>query len=123
MNVRTILLRQVHPAWVQQGQITSQVFKPTPKDNRRLSVYDGDMISPEKAWTHYFEVLHCQSVGVMGVSVGECHIFGLSAAPAPAVFPEHAVIDFSNLSNSQVQKKAEYLRDKAVSRGWLYQAS
>jgi len=52
MNSGTLLHRQVNPSWVQQGRVTSQVFKPTPKDNHRLSVYDGDQVTALQAWLH-----------------------------------------------------------------------
>jgi len=53
MSPETHLLRQVHPSFVQSGQITSQVFQPTPKDELKLSVYDGDMIEPADSYEHY----------------------------------------------------------------------
>ena len=40
MNSKTILLRQIHPIWIQQGRVTSQAFRPTPKDENKLSVFD-----------------------------------------------------------------------------------
>ena len=72
MNDGTLLLRQVHPTFVQQGRITSQVFKPSTKDNNELSVYDGDQISADAAWRHYTEDLHLASAGVVAVAVAEC---------------------------------------------------
>jgi len=39
MTENTLLLRQVHPSFVQDGKITSQVFRPTPKDENKLSMY------------------------------------------------------------------------------------
>jgi hypothetical protein len=44
MTEATLLLRQVHPSFIQHGRVTSQVFRPTLKDKRLLSVYDGDLI-------------------------------------------------------------------------------
>jgi hypothetical protein len=64
MQNSTLLHRQVHPAWVQDNQlsaqvfeteianiqtgITSQVFSPTPKDDNQLSVYNGENLLPKK---------------------------------------------------------------------------
>ena len=62
----TLLLRQVNPSWLQSGRITSQVFKPTLKDNNRLSVYDGDKITAREAWEHFTINMGLKSVGVMG---------------------------------------------------------
>ena len=53
MTPATLLLRQVNPSWIKNGRITSQVFKPTPKDAGCLSVYDGDQITAEASWRHY----------------------------------------------------------------------
>ena len=39
MNENTLLLRQIHPAFIQQNTITSQAFRPTPKDEKLLSVF------------------------------------------------------------------------------------
>jgi hypothetical protein len=49
MTDTSLIHRQVHPSFVQAGSIssqvfsvTSQVFKPTPKDLGKLSVYNGE---------------------------------------------------------------------------------
>ena len=122
MNNQTLLHRQIHPVWVQAGRVTSQAFKPTPKDQRRLSVYDGDKISPFDAWRHFSEILGFASAGVLAVSVHECQSLELEAEPDPEPFPEHAVIVFDGLTTSRVEKKAKQLRALAQDRGWQYQA-
>lgn len=123
MTSDTLLLRQVSPSWVQAGRITSQVFKPTPKDEKRLSAYDGDQIAPEDSWCHYKETLGFQSVGVVSVTVGECEKHELPVEPDPKPFPEHVVIKFDGCdSNSQIEKKAKYLKKTAETRGWQYEA-
>ena len=122
MNEYTLLLRQVNPAWVQAGRITSQTFRPTPKDESMLSVYDGDRIAPGKAWEHFTGVLGRRSVGVLAVSVPECSAQDLAVRPDPEHFPEHALIDFSRLDKSEVERKAKHLRAHAEVRGWLHRA-
>jgi hypothetical protein len=57
MQSDTLLLRQIHPGFIQNGRVTSQAFRPTPKDKKKLSVYDGDKIDPEAAYRHYTEEL------------------------------------------------------------------
>lgn len=121
MTPETMLLRQVHPQFIQEGRISSQVFKPTPKDENLLSVYDGDQITAERAWLHFTSELKFSSVGVVAVTVGECHGQDLTVRPDPEPFPEHVVIDFSGCSRGQLEKKSKRLRDIAESRGWLYQ--
>jgi hypothetical protein len=122
LSPETLLLRQVHPSFVQNGRPTSQVFRPTPKDDDKLSVYDGDKISPEASWTHYTNVLAFKSVGVLAVSLNE--VLGEAVLPVIAdnvPFPEHCSVDFTGLAKTDVDKKAKQLASYAVSRGWLFQ--
>ena len=121
MTDSTILLRQIHPAFVQADQATSQAFRPTPKDDAKLSVYDGDKITAEKAWLHYTSTLAYSSVGVMGLLVEECSQANVSAAADPVPFPEHCVVDFTKLTtNKEVDNAAKMLKRAANARGWLH---
>lgn len=120
MNNETLLHRQVHPTWVQQGRITSQVFRPTPKDEKLLSVYDGDQITAENAWKHFTKELNSQSVGVMAVTVQECTNQDLKVNLDGDPFPEHAVIDFTDLNENQIKKKSKHLKVAAEARKWQY---
>jgi hypothetical protein len=120
MKNDTLLLRQIHPSFVQGGRITSQAFRPNKKDKKKLSVYDNDMISPENAFRHYTEQLNYKSDGVMAVSVTECLELELPVEPDSKTFPEHVLIDFSNFAEAQIKKKAKLLKVKADSRGWMY---
>jgi hypothetical protein len=117
----TLLLRQVHPGFVQNSRPSSQAFRPTPKDENKLSVYDGDLITPEASQRHYTGELGLASAGVLGVTVRECGEQGLTVASSPEVFPEHAHIDFAAFSASQVEKKGKKLLALALVRDWLYQ--
>ena len=119
MTKTTLLLRQLHPAFIKLGRPTSAAFRPTPKDEHKLSVYDGDMITPSAAFAHY-RGRKLDSKGVMGVTVGECEAQDLPARPSPIEFPEHAEIDFTGLGGNQCDKKGKKLRDAAESRGWLH---
>lgn len=86
-----------------------------------MSVYDGDLINPEDAWLHFTSELGFDSVGVLAVTVAECKVHELDARPDPEPFPEHAVIDFSDLGTNQIEKKSKKLKASAVDRGWQYQ--
>ena len=121
MTPETLLHRQVHPAWMQEGRITSQAFRPTPKDAEKLSVYNGDRVDARGAWEHFTGTLGFASAGGVAVSVGESERVGLKATEDPLEsFPEHAIIDFAGYGASQTKKAAERLRAFAIERGWLY---
>ncbi|MEP7011029.1 MAG: hypothetical protein ABJC13_11960 [Acidobacteriota bacterium] len=122
MKNETLLLRQVHPSWVQLNRVTSQVFRPTPKDQKRLSVYDGDQISAADSWRHFTEGLGYASVGVLAVTRSECLRLDLAVQADPTPFPEHAFIDFSGSEEGQIKKKSKQLTAAAQDRGWLHQA-
>lgn len=120
MTDSTMLLRQIHPAFVQADQATSQAFRPTPKDAGKLSVYDGDKITAEKSWSHYTSTLGYESAGVMGLLVAECTKSNVGAAADPVPFPEHCVIDFGDLTSKAADNAAKLLKRAANSRGWLH---
>lgn len=123
MNSETLLLRQIHPSFVQNGRVTSQAFRPTPKDENRLSVYDGGRISPEASWRHFTTDPVCRSAGVMAVKHGECTEQGIPVIADGIPFPEHVHLDFTGLGKGEVERKAKVLVRHAQERGWLYRAA
>jgi hypothetical protein len=122
MGPATNLLRQVHPDFFQEGHISSMAFRPTPKDEGRLSVYDGDQIEPEPSWLHYTKTLGYQSAGVWAITCAEVDQCALTSQADPAPFKEHVVIDFSECSKKQIRDKAKQLAAMAEARGCLFSA-
>lgn len=121
MNRDALLFRQIHPNFIDRGgRVTSQAFKPFPRDDNRLSVYDGDQITAEDAWRHYVHTLNNASAGVMAVTVAECRDHDLRPEHDPDPFPQHAVIDFSGLSKKCIRSAAKKLAACADRRGWQY---
>ena len=121
MKPETILLRQVHPDFIPDGQLTSQAFMPFPKDQGKPSVYDGDQISASESHKHYTEVLGCKSHSVWGVSCAEVSAIGLTSVPDPKEdFPSHALIDFTANPENTFRKLAKKLKAVAAARGCLY---
>jgi hypothetical protein len=122
-----LLLRQVHPAWVRDGRPSGQAFRPTAKDNGRLSVARGALTTAQAAYEHYTTCLGFQSAGTWAVTVGECRRLSLPteadpipAAPDQPADPAHAVIQFSGLPKAQVEAKGAKLARFANERGRLY---
>ena len=121
MTPDTLLYRQIHPNFIQNGRPTTQAFRPTPKDENQLSVYDGDKIQPRASCEHYTFILKYSSAGVMAVTNAECSAQSLPVIADGKPFPEHCSIDFSSLKRSEIEKAAKVLAACAVTRGWQYQ--
>lgn len=124
-----MLYRQVHPSWLREGRITSQVFNPFPKDKGLLSVTREEMTTAEATYS-LFTSRGFFSVGVVAVKVEECSQTALEAYHDPedkAGFedPAHSVIDFRALINLDKERKrrAQVLADKAKQRGFIYRPS
>ena len=120
MNQDTLLYRQIHPLHVKpDGHVSSLAFRPMPKDEHMLSVYDGDKITPEEAFAHFVKTLGCSSVGVLAVTGAECEAETLAVREDYGTHPYHALIDFSEKKDKECRRISERLRGKAVARGWL----
>lgn len=124
MNVDTLLLRQVHPNFMDGDVPTSVAFRPFPNDKEKLSVYDGDLITPEDSYLHWTTQLGNRSAGVWGVDNHEVTKSGLSSAPDPLPDnPAHALIAFTGLSDKEQRKRAKLLLADAIARGCLHKAA
>lgn len=121
MQPTTLLLRQVHPQWLKDGEVLSIAFRPFPKDDGLLSVYDGDLIAPENSVSHFTGTLGYQSSGVWAVTVREAETCALPArAETEGYFLEHAVIDFTAHAAKEQKAKSKILATKAEERGCLF---
>lgn len=99
----------------------SLAFRPFPKDDGLLSVYDGDKITCERSWSHYTQTLGHLSDSVWAVTVAEAAAVALPARSHPVEnFPEHSVIDFTQHARKQQEAKAKIMAAKAEERGRLY---
>jgi hypothetical protein len=121
MSPQSLLLRQVHPSFLPEGQLSSQAFIPFPKDKGGLSVYDDELISANDSFLHYTEILGLASAGVWGVSNEEVAATGLTSQPAPlSDSSAHALINFANNPEKEWRKLAKRLRAYALARGCLH---
>jgi len=120
VNPSTPLLRQIHPSFVQDGRVTSQVFRPTPKDENMLSVDNGSEISAEDSFDRFIATPNCTSVGVQAVIKQDCDDHELPVEQNGEPYPEHCFIDYRAFTKKQIESKAKLLRAQAGERGWLY---
>lgn len=121
MNGDTLLLRQIHPNFVERdGQVSYVAFRPFPRDEGKLSAYDGDQITAEAAWNHYSRVLNLTSRGVMAVTVDECESQQTRPTLDSHPYREHVSIDFTGLSRRETKDAAKKLAELAMARGWQY---
>lgn len=120
MESETLLLRQINPSFVQGGRPTSQAFRLRPKDENLLSVDDGNKVKPRASWERFTSAPDCRSAGVMAVTFAECSTQELPVIEEGTPYPEHCLIDFSNLTKSLVEKKAKVLVRHAIQRDWLF---
>jgi hypothetical protein len=124
MDKDTLLLRQVHPSWMQgesisQQVFSSQTFKPTPKDDGLLSMYNGNVFEPYAAYEH-FTAQHLPSVGVVAVIPKECETIPVPVLEDNKPFEGHCSLDYRELSSNGIKKAASTLKAFAQQRGWLY---
>ena len=123
LTPESMLYRQVHPSWIDDGRPTSQAFKPTKKDKKKMSVDDSGIVSAEKAFEIHTKVFSRKSVGVLAVTVEECTQNNMSVTSDPLVNrPSHAVVDFEGLSRREIEKTATTLKVLAMNHQWKYVA-
>lgn len=116
----TVLYRQIHPSWVQGDTITSQAFKPTPKDSGQLSTRQASKLSAEDAYVAHTAEEGLRSVGTYQVTAGEVASVRLRSIDDSGVSNRpngHAYIDCRNRSNRQIEKAAKVLRTQAMQHG------
>lgn len=117
-----LIWRNVNPDWVVDGKVTSQAFRPTPKDDKKVS---GAREAKVSAASHYTEFtgLGLKSAGVWAVTVNEAAkeavpaIYDENSAKAPTPCPKgHTSLDFTSHSNANTKRIGARLRDHAELR-------
>lgn len=122
MNPDTLLWRQIHPTFIDKGEMSSRAFRPTRKDNDMLSVENGDQISAHASWLRFTTVKGWDSIGVGALSVHECESKELKIHPDGVPDPEHVSVDFSGKGGNQQRRISIHLARFANNRGWQYLA-
>lgn len=119
-----VLYRQAHPELVDDGVPSSSVFRPTPKDEGKLSVDRSTLTSPKEAFELFLQKGY-RSIAVFGVSVEEFKSERIRCIADPIVDshpknPAHALADYSQFGQNQRTKIAKRLKKLAVARGQLH---
>lgn len=141
MKHEEMLMRSCSPseAWWDPAvdRPSSQLFKPTPKDEGKLSVADGNKTTPDDFFKEFTVAMGLQSRGIWGITKEEiAPVEGVirkkEDGSEEEVFLEyeedegqgkplgHCLLDMSGLSKSLIKRVAKTLRNKAVEHGCLY---
>lgn len=112
-----LLLRVVSPTWVQDGNVTSQVFAEFNDDP--ISMFDGSMITAEEAFGRFSE--EHDAYGVIGITVGELKAENVTIIEDRKPYDEHISIKLPDVSKGQKKSISRKLRDVAMSHGWQYE--
>lgn len=119
-----LLLRNVHPAWLDSGRLTSQAFTPFPKDVGLLSTDRGACTTPEASYDLHVNSKSLRSEGIWAVTASEADGEGVAsfADPddGPPPNPAHAVIDFRGLTRRECSAIAKRLAAHAATRKRLF---
>ena len=121
-----VLYRQIHPEFIENGLPTSQPFRPTRKDQGRLSVDRSSVTSASDSFDLFIDSGFA-SAAVYGLSVGEfgfenlpCLEDPIEESPTTAANAAHAFVDFTAHSDGQWKNISKRLKRKAIERGQLH---
>ena len=120
-----LVWRNVNPGFIDNGVISSQAFRPTPKDDSKLSGARQAKVAADKHFHEFTSDLGLASAGVWAVSVAEANAEGVrcvydaeSATRPPAPCPTgHTYFDFQTHGTSARKRISRKLTDNATARG------
>lgn len=118
------LHRQAAPAHLEQdGTLSLQVFRPTKRDERQLSVSRGSAISAKRAYEEH-TASGLKSLGTLSVALGQVQddagLRCIDDSALPDIPEAHAYIDFRPLTRRECNIAAEILVRVALENGWGY---
>ena len=121
-----LLFRQIHPKFLQDGEPSSDRFRPSELDQNLMSV-DRSALTTAEASHSLYTAGGKKSAAVFGLTVGEfgsesieCLSDPIKAGGDQPENPAHAVADYSKYSTSQQKVIAKKLKRLAVERGALH---
>ena len=124
-----VLFRHIHPNFMEDGEPSSDRFRPSEKDENLLSVDRSALVTAADA--HAFYVGNGRAaVAVFGISVAEFNSEDISCSedPTPATDtkkanPAHALANYAKHSAKSQKNIAKKLKRLALERGQLHPAT
>jgi hypothetical protein len=118
--------RQIHPNFLKKGVPVSNRFMPSARDENKLSVDRGSMLSAAESHANY-QAIGLRSSAVFGVTVGEFSDEGIPTHSDPIDpkdgkpgNPAHALAVYSAFDEVTQKQIALRLCKKAINRGTLH---
>ena len=125
-NPDEVLLRQIHPNCIHNGEPASDRFKPTPNDAGLMSVDRGSLTDAASSHALYISTGN-QSGAVYGVTVEEfgdevieCRDDPLDSTETAPANPAHALADYTVHVEKKWKLISKRLTQKAKARGRLH---
>ncbi len=116
-----LLYHQAIPAFCENGEPTTQVFRPARADEGMWSADRGSMSTPRQSFERHTSLFGLESLGTYGITVGEACAVRLATIPDPVSGnAAHVFVDFRALSGSQCKAKSKVLYRHAMGRGRLH---
>jgi len=122
-----LLYRHVHPTFIEAGEPSSAAFRPTSKDDGKLSVDRSSISTAEESFKLHVNGKKLQAAGTYGLLVSEFSSVEVSCFPDPLsqsdeqpANPAHAYGDFSHLNSGKQKVAAKKLKRQAIGRGCLH---
>lgn len=121
-----LLFRQIHPDFIQDGEPSSDRFRPSQRDENKLSVDRSELTTASDSYALYTRN-GLASAAVFGLTVHEFGSEAITCAPDPVPASEnmaaneaHALADYSTHTISKQKIIAKKLKRLAVARGCLH---
>jgi hypothetical protein len=122
-----VLFRQVHPDLISQGQPGWSAFRPTPRDEEKLSLDRSNITTAKGSFTLHTHAKAKKSAGTWGLTVGEfetvallCYSDPIEASEDGPANDAHAVADYNGHEKAAIKKIALALQEKAIARGKIF---
>jgi hypothetical protein len=121
-----ILLRQIHPKFIENGEPSSDRFRPSENDANMLSLDRAALVTPADSHLNYVEAGRA-SAAVFGLSVSEfqsekvtCVEDPIEATGSTSANPAHSLADYSAHQLKQQKIIGKKLKRVAIARGRLH---